>query len=97
MKSAEELRAEARRLRQTARNTSDSARKKELAAQALYLAQRAEAIDRSQEDPDILRMNIERYRAMLAAGIDDEGRRKTVADMLQDAEYLLSRATVKSK
>jgi hypothetical protein len=47
------------------------------------LAERAEAIARSQEHPDIVRANVERYRHMLAAGIKDENQRRTVEQMLQ--------------
>ena len=41
MKSAEELRTEARRLMETVKNLSDPELKKELAERSLYLASRA--------------------------------------------------------
>jgi CRP-like cAMP-binding protein len=93
MKSAsvEELRAEARRLIEAVKNTSDPEIKKEIAARALALSERAEAIERSIEDPTIIRANIERYRAMLASGIKDEGKQRIVEEMLSDAEALLDR------
>ncbi len=91
MTSAEELRAEARRLRETIDKTGDPELKQKLAAQALALAERAEAMARSQERPEIVRANIERYRHMIAAGIEDETQRRTVQQMLQDAETLLKR------
>jgi hypothetical protein len=91
MKSAEELRAEARRLRETVRNISDSQLKKELAARALGLSERAESIINAIEDPEIIRMNITRYQAMLAAGISDVSQKKIVGEMLADAEELLRR------
>ena len=71
MRSVVELRAEARRLRETIENVADRALKQELAACALDLSIRAEEIARSHEAPEILRMNISRYRSMLAAGIDE--------------------------
>src|SRR5208337_1994722 len=69
MKSVEELRAESRRLRETVKTLSDSQLKKELAARALDLAHRAEAIANSMENPEVIMMNIAHYRSKLAAGI----------------------------
>ncbi len=91
MKSAsvEELRAEARHLMEAAKNLSDPALKKEMAARALALSERAEAIERSIEDPTIIRANIERYRGMLRSGTHDEAQRRIVEEMLSDAEALL--------
>ena len=66
MRSVVELRAEARRLRETIENVADPALKQELAARALDLSIRAAEIARSHEAPEILRMNISRYRSMLA-------------------------------
>jgi hypothetical protein len=91
MTSAEELRAEARRLREIVNKTGDPALKQKLAAQALALAERAEAMARAQEDPEIVRVNIERYRHMIAAGIEDKSQRRTVEQMLHDAEMMLKR------
>jgi hypothetical protein len=68
MESAEELRAEARRLIETVNNISDPQLKKELASRALALSERAEAIENSMKDPEIIRINISCYRSMLAAG-----------------------------
>ena len=90
MKSVEELRLEARQLRETVGKISDAALKKELAARALELAERAEAIERGQEDREIVRANIARYRAMLAAGIADENQKRIVEEMLRDAEEILA-------
>jgi hypothetical protein len=91
MKSAsvEELRVEARRLMEAAKSLSDPAIQKEMAARALELSERAEAIERSIEDPTIIRTNIERYRRMLASGVKDEGQRRILEEMLSDAEALL--------
>ncbi len=86
----EELRAEARRLREAVERISDPALKKDLAARAVELAQRAEAIENEQEDPEILRANVARYRSMLAAGIADDNQRRIVEQMLRDAEAMLS-------
>ena len=91
MKSAEELRIEARRLRDAADSVADPQLKAELAARALELSERAEAIANSVENPEIIRANIARYRAMLAAGIADAGQKKIVEEMLADAEALLLR------
>lgn len=90
MKSVEELRLEARRLRETVDKISDPALKRELAERALELAERAEAIERAQEDPEIVRANIVRYRSMLAAGIADENQKRIVEEMLRDAEEILA-------
>jgi hypothetical protein len=89
MRSAEELRAEARRLRETASSLTDPALKQELAARALELAQEAEAIAQSAEHPEIIRANIERYRRMLAAGVSNEAHKRIIETMLADAEEML--------
>lgn len=90
MKSAEELRAESRRLREAVKTLFDPQLKKELAARALDLAHRAEAIANSMENPKIIMMNIARYRSMLAAGISSESHKQIVEEMLADAETLLA-------
>jgi len=95
MRSVVELRAEARRLRETIENVADPALKQELAARAPDLAIRAEEIARSHEAPEILRMNISRYRSMLAAGTDDDQRKRIVQEMLRDAEEMLAQVTGK--
>jgi hypothetical protein len=92
MQSAEELRAEARRLMETVESISDPRLKEELASRALALSQRAEAMANSKEDGELLRTNIVRYRSMLAAGINDSAQKKLVEEMLADAEELLSRS-----
>jgi hypothetical protein len=92
MRSVVELRAEARRLRETIENVADPALKQELAARALDLSIRAEEIARSHEAPEILRMNISRYRSMLAAGTDDDQRKRIVQKMLRDAEEILAQS-----
>ncbi len=88
--SVEELRTEARRLRAAVENVCDPEIKRELAARALELSERAEAIARSIEEPSIIRANIARYRAMLAGnpGINDDQKR-IVEEMLADAQALL--------
>ena len=95
MKSAEELRAEAHRLRMAAANVSDPAIKQELAARAVDLSLQAEEIARSRETPEVLRMNIERYKSMLAAGIADEQQKRVVEGMLHDAQEMLAQLTRK--
>ena len=89
MKSAEELRTEVRRLMKTVKNLSDPELKKELAARSLYLASRAEAIANSIEDPELIVINIVRYRSMLSAGISSESHYKILEEMLADAEAML--------
>jgi len=96
MDTAEELRAESRRLRETANNVSDPQLKKELASRALELAERAEAIAKSMEDPEIIRINIGRYRSMLASGINDSAQKKIVEEMLADAEAMLANFSKKA-
>jgi len=90
MNSAEGLRAEARRLREAIKNTSDPALKQQFAAQAFELAMRAEIIAKSSEDPDFLRTNIARYRRMLS--VDDAktiAERRLIEAALSDADELL--------
>jgi U3 small nucleolar RNA-associated protein 14 len=95
MRSVVELRAEARRLSETIENVADPALKQELAARTLDLSIRAEEIARSHEAPEILRMNISRDRSMLAAGTDDDQRKRIVQEMLRDAEEMLAQVTGK--
>jgi hypothetical protein len=90
MDSVEELRAEARRLRDAASRISDPEAKKELASRALELSQRAEALANGMIDCEIVRANIERYRSLLAAGELDENQKRIVQEMLADAESLLA-------
>jgi len=96
MKSAEELRAEARRLRERVPSLSDPKLKKELAALALELSQRAEAIANSIEDPEIIHVNIARFRSILDSGIGNASHRRIVEEMLADAETLLANLSKKS-
>ena len=90
MKSAEELRTEARRLMETVKNISDPELKKELAGRSLYLANRAEAIANSIKDPELIVINVSRYRLMLSAGISSESHKKLVEEMLADAKAMLA-------
>lgn len=85
----EELRGEARHLLAAAHSLSDFEKKKEIAARAVALAMRAEAIENSMENPAIIPVNIRRYQSRMRAGISDETYRKTVEEMLTDAETLL--------
>ena len=89
MRSAEELRAESRRLREAVDSVSDLRLKRELAERAMELAERAEILARS-EDPEIIRANIKRYQSMLAAGINDVAQKRIVEEMLADAQNLLA-------
>src|SRR4051794_37747389 len=88
MRSAEELRTEARRLRLASTMIADPAVKVELASRALELAERAEAIAASSEHPEFIRSNINRYRGMLAA-TTNETFREVLEHFLQDAEEML--------
>jgi hypothetical protein len=90
MKSVAELRAEARRLRETISKISDLELQKELAARALGLAERAEMIARSSESPEIIRTNILGYRCMLTAGITDIPQKRIIEEMLADLEVVLA-------
>lgn len=89
MESVAEIRAEARRLQEAVKNTSDVELQKELAERAFGLAERAEALERSIESPQIIRMNIARYKSLLAAGITDAPQKEIVEAMLADLEALL--------
>ncbi len=84
------LRAEARRLREAAASVSDPKTKQELSARALELAQRAEAMADGMGDPEILRMNIDRYRSLLKSGTLGSDQRRIIHEMLDDAETLLA-------
>jgi hypothetical protein len=90
MTSVEELRAEARRLRDAASRISNPETRKELASPALELSQRAEALENGMIHADILRANIERYRSLLAGADRDENQKRIVQEMLADAEALLA-------
>jgi hypothetical protein len=90
MKSVEELRAEARRLRETVDNISDPQLKHELAERAFLLSECAEALERSIEHPDIIRANIRRFRTLLAQGIRDPVQKQIVEEMLAEAEGILA-------
>ena len=89
MSSVEELRAEAHRLREAVNNVSDPQTKQELAARALELSQRAEALERAGVDPWMLRANIDRYRSLLASRTLDAAQQRIIEEMLTDAERLL--------
>src|SRR3954451_16169266 len=89
MNSAEGLRAQARRLQEAIKNTSDLALKQQFAAQAFELAMRAEMIARSSEDPDFLRTNIARYRRMLSVDDTTIAEQRLIEAALSDAEELL--------
>ena len=95
--SAEELRAEVRRLQEAISNITDPALKQELAARALQLSQEAEAIARMGGDPRIVQANIDRYRRMLAAGIDDEAQKQIVEELLRYAEERLKDISIGSR
>ncbi|MGC2414046.1 MAG: hypothetical protein WA459_15265 [Stellaceae bacterium] len=88
MPSAEELRAEVRRLLATVGDLSDPLLKRELAGQMVVLAQLAEAIERIKTNPELLRTTIARCRALLADGTSDETLRKIVEQVLAEAETL---------
>jgi septal ring factor EnvC (AmiA/AmiB activator) len=93
MVSAEELRAESRRLRETIKNVNHPALKQERAARALALAERAEAIANSSEDPDIFSANIERYRRMLSTGVNSKAQKQIIEETLNDAVEMLREIT----
>ena len=69
-----------------AKTAADPDLKQKMAAQAFNFAQRAEAIARWQKDPEGLRPSIERYRALLAGGIDNPSQRQIIGQTLHDAE-----------
>ncbi len=90
MASIEELRAEARRLREAGESISDPQTKRELAARALELSERAEAMADGMGDPDILLANVDRYRSLLKSGTISSDQERVVREMLDDAETLLA-------
>jgi hypothetical protein len=85
----DELRVQARRLLETAHGISNIEMKEELAACALALSVRAEAVTHAIENHEIIQPNIRRYQSRLSAGICDEIQKKAVEEMLVDAEQLL--------
>jgi anti-sigma28 factor (negative regulator of flagellin synthesis) len=97
MTSVEELRAEARRLREASEKISDPQTKRELASRAFELAQRAEALANGVSDPEILRANIERYRSLLASGTLSIHQQRIVREMLDDAETLQAAVPKKTR
>ena len=88
--SADNLRAEARRLLDEIKNASDNETKQRLGAHAVALAQRAEALAVWREEPGIIAFNIKRYRVMLDNGIDDASQRRLIEQMLADGEAALA-------
>jgi hypothetical protein len=89
MRSAEELRVEARQLLEATKKIADPEAKQQMAARALGLAERAEAIVDTAGHPEMLRANIAKYRAMLDRGIADPIQKSIVEEMLADAISLL--------
>jgi hypothetical protein len=89
MRSAEELRAEARRIRDSLVAVTDSALRDRLVSQSLELSQRAEALARLPADPEGIRAKIEEYRQMLVSSSGDT-ENQAVEGMLQDAEEMLT-------
>jgi hypothetical protein len=89
------LRGESHRLQKIIRVLSDPEVKKELAAHSLYLAQRAEAISRVAEDPEIIQMNVERYRSMLQSVTGDAKRRRLQNLLSQDEQSLDAHRTLR--
>src|SRR5437763_9267975 len=93
VKSADELRAEVRRLLETMNKISDPALKQELAGRAFLLAQEAEQIEELPEDPNFIRVNIDSYRRRLSAGIDDPLHKQIIEQLLRYAEEILQRVS----
>jgi hypothetical protein len=88
--SAENLRAEARQLLNEVKNAPDCETKRQLAINAFALSQRAEVLTVWRENPAIISLNAERYRTMLAQGIDDAAQRRLLEEMLADARAALA-------
>ena len=49
------------------------------------------------EQPEIVLMNIRRYQSLLSVGISDEIYRKTIEEMLADAQTILERLRLASR
>jgi len=88
MRSPEQLRAEVQRLLFEARTTQDRMLSQTSAAQALVLAQEAEAIASLPEDAEGLRLRIAQYQHMLRR-VGSEPTQRVVAQLLRDAEERL--------
>ncbi len=85
----EYLRGESRRLRKIIERLSDPEIKKELASHSLYLAQRAEALERLAEDPAFIQMKVEWSRAVVSSEIAEDGK-PAVKTLLDQAEKALA-------
>ena len=88
MRSPEQLRAEVQRLLFEARTTQDRMLSQTSAAQALVLAQEAEAIASLPEDAEGLRLRIAQYQHMLRR-VGSEPTQRVVAQLLRDAKERL--------
>ena len=85
MRSAEQLRAEVRRLHRAISTTLDPAQRRDDAERALELAQQAEIIESLSDDVEGLWRSIAHYDNMLAA-TQGQRKRQVLAQLLQDAE-----------
>jgi hypothetical protein len=84
-----ELREQSRLYRQAAEKETTVEFKRRLASHALALAQLAEKIER---DEFVAQANIERYRRMLAQGLDAK-RRRMIEALLQEERAKLANLT----
>ena len=92
MRSPDQLRAEACRLLDEAKRSSNVTVRQTLAARALEFAQQAEAIASLPDDVEGLRIRIAQYKHMLdRAG--SEPKQRVVAELLRDAEGKLQQVT----
>ena len=89
-RSPEQRRAEVRRLHEMIGTTSDPVQRRNLAERAFMLAQEAEIIASLPDHVEGLWQSIAHYENMLAA-TDDQHKRQTLAQLLQDAEDKLRR------
>jgi len=92
LKSVDELRTEVRRLHEAISNISDPGLKRELAARAFQLAQQAEEIAQSPEDPEMIRADINRYCRLLA-DTTDQLHKQILQELLQFAAERLQRVS----
>ena len=92
MRSAEQLRAEVRRLHRTISTTLDPAQRRDFAERAFELAQQAELIANLPSDVEGLWQSIAHYDNMLSA-TEDQRKQLVLAQLLQDAEDKLQQIT----
>lgn len=93
----EQLRSDARRLMQAARDHIEPEKKQELAARAFELAQQAEIIANLNTDQQHRAVLVARYRSMLRHEELSEDAKRLLGEVLADAGVVLAEAPMTSR